>query len=168
MQRFAFRLLVAVITCALGIITATTRSGFGNATASDQRCRKGLVVVEEQPDAPVHVRVLETTCPVNPSFANVHYQVEGRTTRLIKRYEVRNIESYNGIEESHGALIGTKEGEGFTAADLENDFAFTGVRLDRGIFRAPIDEVRLCVWSVTFADGTTWNRALGPHALEPH
>jgi hypothetical protein len=161
MRNLATRLIVGLITCAIGIATSSLWSTPGNSPANGQRCRDGLVILEQQLDAPARLSISETNCP-NPYFANVGFNLESKSTRPISRYEVRMITSYDGIVDSYSTMQGsrTAEGKDITSSNDQRMSDFVGVGLKRGFLRAPNAELRLSIWSVTFTDGTMWNRRL--------
>jgi|SRR5882672_1936471 len=161
MRPQVFRLLIAVTTCALGIATGTIWSTSRIATVSGHPCHAGMAVVEQQPDAPIGITILSANC-VN-GFAYINVTVEGKTSKLIKGYELHNSKAHHGIVDfdAHGSTTVGPSELGMTAREVANDSSGVGERLDRGWFREPFDEVRFSVWSVTFADGTKWHHAPG-------
>jgi hypothetical protein len=160
MRNLTLRLLVAVITLSVGIAAGNTWSRLRNSPAKHQRCRDGLVTVEQQPDAPLRISILSLDCASD--FANIGYQVEGRTTRLIKAYEVHISKAHQGIIDSdaHGSMSLSTPGAGLTSSEIAETSWSIDEKLSRGFFRTPVDQVTLYVSSVTFADGTGWHRAL--------
>ena len=155
------RSLVVVIVCLIGIGIGVVYITERRPAAPNQQCRKGLVVVEPQPDAPIRISLMETNCP-DPYFANVSFKTETTGSRPVSRYDVRMRASHAGITDSYSTVVsgfGTVEPEDPAFSQHQDSSEFIGVTLNRGLFRAPVDELKLSVWSVTFKDGTIWNRA---------
>lgn len=163
MRNLAFRLTVAVITCAVGIATGSMWSSAPNTSATAGPCREGLVVVEHQPDAPVGIVIQTINC--SDGFANISYRIESRTPWLIESYEIRRSSAHHGIvdHDAHGKMSTNIRPSGMNASapgsGLESLSSGEGLKLSRGWFREPVDEVRYYVWSVTLTDGTEWHRA---------
>jgi hypothetical protein len=161
MRKLSTRLIVAFMTCTLGIGAAAIWSSSRNSTPTNDQCREDLVVIERQPEAPVSLSVLKLDCP-NPYFADISFQVTKVSTRRIKQYDVRMLTTYDGIAESYSEVV-----SGFdTVEPDEPDFylhqekqEFLGISFKHGFLRTPKAQLKLFVWSVTFADGTVWKRA---------
>jgi hypothetical protein len=167
MRSLTPRLLVGTVTCFLvivgsGCVTFRWSSGSTaqNSFVAATPCREGLIVVEKQPDAPVRISNLKTDCQ-NPNVPGASFQVEPNVTRPIRRYEVRIIHSYDGVYDSYSTYsAGTKEpgGSVFSADSSSASYMSWGVR--RGWFKDPEPKFTFTVWSVTYADGSVWNRAV--------
>ncbi len=143
-----------VIVCLIAASSAscTRRSS----STSNMDCRKDLILVEQQSDAPLHISILETSCQ-DGDFAQVHFKVEATARGPISGYEIRIGCKSNGVTESYSTVTSrAAAGESLPREQPGSDLV--GVRLARGFLKAPVDEVNLSVWSVVFTDGTTWQR----------
>lgn len=168
MRSLTHRLILAIVTCFLGIATcsgcitfrSTSQSTVQNSFAGERPCRAGLIVVENQPDAPVWVSILKTDC-LNPYFPGAGFRVESNVNRPIRRYQVRILQSYDGVVDSDSTYSSeTKGTDGSLFPKDEASSSYMSWALKRGWFKDPEPKLIFTVWSVTFADGTIWNRAL--------
>jgi hypothetical protein len=161
------RLLVIIVTSFLvsaigsGCITLHSSSGSTaqNSLATEKPCRDGLIVVEQQPEAPVRIANLKTDCR-NPYIPGASFQVEPNVARPIRYYEVRIFQSYDGVYSSYStSSAGTREAGGsvFSKDSSSSDYMSWG--LERGWFKDPEPKFTFTVWSVTYVDGSTWDRA---------
>jgi len=166
MQSLTSRLIITFVACVLviaigsGCITLRTSSDSTgrNSLTAEKACRDGLIVVEKQPDAPVRVSILKTDC-LNPYLPGASFQVEPNVTRPIRRYEVRILLSYDGVYSSYSSTsAGTTEPgvSVFSKDSSSSDYMSWG--LERGWFKDPEPMFTFTVWSVTYADGSSWNR----------
>jgi|GEM_PF-2871424 len=151
-------LLVAASGCVTfgGSSSSTARS----ALVGEQPCRAGLIVVEEQADAPVRISNLKTDCR-NPNVPGAGFQVEPNVARPIRRYEVRILHSYDGVYDGYSSdsagTTGADGGPVFSKDSSSSSYMSWGLK--RGWFKDPEPKFTFTVWSVTFTDGSTWNRA---------
>jgi hypothetical protein len=157
---------IVLITCLVGTTIAVACISFGRnqPVAAYQPCSNDLVVVEPQPDAPVRISVLQTNCG-QPDFADVSFKVKTTGTRRISRYEVRMNAGYEGISRSDSTIIsgfGSIYPEDPEFYKHQESSEFIGVTLKRGLLRSNVDQLKLFVQSVTFNDGTVWNRPADP------
>jgi len=153
------RTLVVFIISLLSITIAISCVIVGKPQAKNQPCPSNLAVAETQETSPVRISILGTTCTDN--FANVNFKVDPVANVPIRRYEVHMSQNFRGKTESESRLISSvsdTEGSGSLFAPHVQATDSIGVTLDRGFFRAPVDELKLYVQSVTFADGTVWTR----------
>lgn len=126
----------------------------------ERPCRDDLIVVENQPDAPVRISILKTDC-LNPYFPGAGFQVESNVTRPIRRYQVRILQSYDGVFDSDSTCSAeTKEPGGSLFSKDESSSEYMGWALRRGWFNDPEPKLTFTVWSVTYSDGSVWNRAV--------
>jgi hypothetical protein len=153
---------IIVIACLACIVTSgacvAVRTPTVAASAENKPCRNGLVVVEQQTDAPLRISILETNCP-QLYFANVSFKVEAIGTRPVSRYEVRMSQNANGISDGYSTVVSSVSSGDSLFSPERTATDTLGVTLNRGLFRAPVDELKLFVQSVTFNDGTVWSRA---------
>lgn len=158
MPKFTVGLIIVFLVFAAGIADIACLSA--RKLPTSVQCRNGLLVVEQQPDTPVRISILDTNCP-NPYFANVRFQMEERSARPISRYEVRMSRAYDGNEDGYSTVVGSivdgSSGQSLFSKDQQSTNSF-GVSLRRGWFKDPEAKLTLSVWSVSFSDGTVWNR----------
>jgi hypothetical protein len=160
------RLIITIVAClsviaiGSGCITLRTSSGSTaqKSLTAEKPCRDGLIVVEKQPEAPVRISILKTDC-MNPYMPGASFQVEPNVARPIHRYEVRILLSYDGVYSSYStSLAETREpgGSVFSKNFSTSDYMSWGLK--RGWFKDPEPKFTFTVWSVTYADGSSWNR----------
>ncbi len=152
--------IVPIIVC-LALVSSVACTVAPAANYTEQLCPDRLVIIEPQPGAPVRISLLKTNCQ-EPNFANVGFRTEATGAGRISQYEIRMHASHEGVTDSYSTVIsgfGTLEPDDPAFHERQNSSETIGVTLARGRFKASVDELKLAVWSVTFADGTTWNRA---------
>ena len=154
-------LIVAIAICS-GCLTLrwSSESTTQNSVVAERPCRDGLIVVENQPDAPVRISILKTDC-LNPYFPGAGFQVESKVTRPIRRYQVRILQSYDGVLDSDSTSSSEiKEPGGSLFSKDESSSEYMSWALKRGWFKDSEPKLTFTVWSVTYADGSVWNRAV--------
>lgn len=162
-KRLAIRLFIGLLTFLIGVATSSVWSLVhyqrveSSRFLSGQPCRDGVVSVESRSDVPLRITISDTACD-NPQSANVHFVVENVSTKPITRYEIRSLRAYDEL---------TDEGSGVSTETIEplqprqTQIGFLGGGVVRGSCGKPVSELKsfqLVVWSIDFADGTTWTR----------
>ena len=162
-RRFAIRLFVALLTFLIGVTTFTVWFRNHPPAAKSFRflsgptCRAGLVSVESQPAALLHITVSDSECR-DRQTANVQFLVENLSTKPISKYEIRAVQTYDELIED-GLGVTAVRGEPLEPRETETGFLGGGVL--NGAGGKPVGEMKgfqLVVWSIEFADGTTWTR----------
>ena len=162
MKKLTTRLIIALLTFVIGIAAVSVWFVFhrapskANSLLSGPPCRDGLVSVESQPDVPLRISISESVCE-NPQMTSVHFMVENVSSEPISKYEIRSIETYGRIIDDGGGVTT----EGAILQPHQKHEGFIGGGVLAGVGGVPVGELKsykLAVWSVTFADGTTWSR----------
>jgi len=155
MKKYAIRAVVALLTFLIGVslylalfsrrqrsvITPTLVS------ANSKNCY-GLVAGESQPEAPVRLSISNAAC--THLSKSVRFTLENISDKPIVKYEVRGLRTHGRTISSYLNL--TSE---FTN-EMDPHELRTEVIEERS--DSQLTSFQLAVWSVTFADGTTWNR----------
>ena len=158
LRKLALFIIFVVVVVAASTGCLTVQPILPDSIAQNRPCRDGLFIVEQQPDAPVSVTVLKTSCP-NPHNAGAGFQVESNVRQPIQHYEVRLIHSYDGVVDSYDTFTAGARKCGSVFCKDDSFSESTGFALKRGWFKDPEPKLTFTVWSVTFADGTTWKRS---------
>ena len=162
MERLTIRLIIAVLTFIIGI--AAVSAWFTSHQSPDQSgrllsgppCREGLVSVEPQLNAPLQIKISEATCD-NPQEANVYFVVENISSKPIIRFVIRSIKTYERLV-NDGSSVTIEGASPVQPRHTINGFLGGGVRTRGGEWVGELQTNQLTVWSVTFADGTTWEQ----------
>lgn len=163
MGRYAVRLTVAFLTFIIGIasvfVWTTPLSFYGgdSQSSSDSVCSEGLVVVESQPDSPLGIAVLSSTCQ-SSQVASVQFEVINTGAKPISYYNIEAFEVYEGRCNA--------DSTGFAANGIVNPLEKRVDSLGGGVLLGPnglpvpgLKSYTLAVCSVTFTDDSTWNRS---------
>jgi len=157
MKRYALRAVVALLTFLIGVslysalFSRRQRSviTFTLAPTNSTNCY-GLVAVESQPEAPVRLSISNAAC--THVSKSVRFTLENISNKPIVKYEVRGLRIHGQTVSSNVSLTSEFSSEmdphGLRTEDIE----------ERSVPAGQLTSLRLAVWSVTFADGTTWNR----------
>ena len=165
MKKTAIGLVVFVSTFLIGVFIANKvfdlRRVFVNelkVVKFDETCGN-VVSVESQPNAPLRISGVSASCPGSQG-SNIGFRVENVSDKPVIRYEIRAIRSceYLSYDDS------LKSTALLTNVLLPGETKFGFMRSDRvafdgGVRVGDLKSLKLTVWSVTLADGTTWVRA---------
>ena len=158
MKKLSIRLFVALITFAIGVGAASVWSAGrrDKAKTVDQLkgppCVADVVSVDQQPNVPLHITVVDTACYDRLTAAQ--FVVENTSSKAITRYEIRGIRTF---ERSIDTGLGVST-SGMTLGPHESQEGFigTGEGSVRGVQVGRLRHLEVSVWSIVYADGTTW------------
>ena len=163
MKRLTARLIVGLLTFTIGIGAASAWVVLRRSPAKSNKllsgipCRDGLVSVEPQVDVPLRITISEAVCD-NPQGASVQFVVENVSSKPISKYDICRIATYEGLidDKSGVTTMGT------ILQPHQTKIGFIGGGVITGAGGVPVGELKsykLGVWSVIFADGSTWKRS---------
>jgi hypothetical protein len=119
-------------------------------------CRESLLSIEPQDGVPIRLIILNSRC-ASPHSAEVQVVAENIGTEVITRFEIGGIGTYDrpvtgrkGVNIVGSKLAPHQTTTGIVETDTLND------ETSRMLTR-----FTLLVWSITYADGKTWNHP--PH-----
>lgn len=148
---------ITVAACLIVLVANASCSRRRDSNLLSQKCHD-LIILDPQAETPVRISQLETSCPT-PYSVELTFRVVSNSTRPIKRYEVRAITIYDGTQDSASSVSTTRpepDGSASTKDQMSSDMI--GVTL-KHMWSDPRAKLTLSVWSVTFADGSTWNHS---------
>lgn len=115
-------------------------------------CREGLVTAEAQPDIPLRLTVGKSAC-ASPQEVKAEFEAENIGSVTIKTFTVRALGDYD-------RAISIRKGVDIASGVLKPHQTTTGiVGTGTGDPKATLTSCKLTVWSITYADGQTWNRS---------
>ncbi len=121
-------------------------------------CEKGVISVEAQENAPLQIKVEESDCKTTQT-ARVRFTAKNLSSKGIVEFTVHSLETY---EEYYNDGSGTTMGfEDVLKPDETFEKGFIGSGVETKAGGIPVGKLKnyvLAVWSVTFADGTKWER----------
>ena len=158
MKKFSIRLLVALITFVIGVGAASLWSvgRRDRVKTVDQLtgppCVSDVVSVDHQPNIPLHISLADTACYDHVTLAQ--FVVENTGTKTISRYEIRGIRTY---ERSIDTGLGVSTSGTTLEPQQSRDGGLgTNEGTVRGVAVGRLTSLKLSVWSIVYADGTTW------------
>ena len=159
MKKYALRIVIALVTFLIGV-------GLYSALFSRQRAVQtvalvptstdchGFVTVESQPQAPV--RLIISTAACTHVSVIVRFTVENISDKPIVKYEVRGIRSNDSS--GNNLSVTSEWAKPVDPHERRSGLIQEGLFEERIISAGQKTSFQLAVYSVTFADGTTWRR----------
>ena len=148
---------ITVAACLIVLVAHASCLRRQDSNLLSQTCHD-LIILDQQAETPVRISQLETSCPT-PYSVELTFRVVSNSMRPIKRYEVRVITGYDGVPDSASSVSTTRpepDGSASTKDQMSSDMI--GVTL-KHMWSDPRAKLTVSVWSVTFADGSTWNHS---------
>ena len=122
-------------------------------------CDEGVISVEVQENAPIQIKVKESDCKTTQT-ARVLFTVKNLSSKPIIEFTVRSLETYEHYyTEASGVTMGGFRNPLESSETYDRGFIGGGTETKAG--GIPVGKLKsyvLAVWSVTFADGTKWER----------
>jgi hypothetical protein len=122
-------------------------------------CAEGVISVEAQENAPLQIIVEESDCKTT-QMARVRFTAKNLSSKAIVEFTVRSLQTYEQYyTDTSGSTVGGFENPLKPNETYDRGFIGGGTETKAG--GIPVGKMKsyiLTVWSVTFADGTKWER----------
>jgi len=143
-------------TC-VGCVSAQSTTSERLLPSLETPCAEGVVSVEAQENAPLQITIEESACKTTQT-ACVRFKAKNVSSKAIVEFDVRSLETYEQHFEDGG---GMRASELVLKPNEIYDRGYIGGGVETKAGGIPVGKLQtyvLTVWSVTFADGTKWER----------